>query len=300
MTYLLGTLALMVAFPCLVGVLMPTPSARETWIVLLVAGGLATLFLGLEAGRDLYPFAQFSLVALLFPGTFAIAAYVVAETDAGRLRAAGGVIACALGITWAVVMLWRGHHAEDEAVNVLLQRFAKHAIMEIDGVQWTGERGPEDVAGPTWIRIFLQNCVAAERTVSVSLEDLTGLLRRRGSLATPPLAPLRLASGEVGALLVPVLPGPRPAQEARLYVSVRARGPAGRRLRQFRAPAAPERVRLGFQLFAILGGHLAWGGGVRFAFTNTSGRVGHEGSEAATWASLSTWEDVRRGPGQLG
>lgn len=293
MAYLLGTLALMVAFPCLVGVVMPTPSARETWIVLLVAGSLAALLLGREARRDVYPFAQFSVVALLFPATFAISAYVVAESDAGRVRAVGGGLACALGIAWAVVVLWREHHAKDEAVNVLLERFARDEILEIDGVQWTVVRGPEDVAVPTWIRIFVQSCVAAERTVIISLEDVTGLLKRRGSLATPPIQPLRLAPGEVGALLVPVGAGPRPAREALLYVSVRARGGAGRRLRRFRGRPASERTRLGFQLFALLGGIVTWGGGVRFAFINTTERAeGAGGSEPATWQSISRLEDA--------
>ena len=84
----------------------------------------------------------------------------------------------------------------------------------------------------------------------------------------PPLDPISLGPGEVGALWVPVCAGLRPAREALLYVSVRARGPRGARLRKRRAPAASERMKLGFQVFALLGGHLVWGGGVRVAFEN--------------------------------
>src|SRR5262249_21509994 len=154
----------------------------------------------------------------------------------------------------------------------------------IDGVQWIAVRGPAEVEGGSFLRILVQSCVAAERTVSIGLEDITGLLRRRGSLTTPALDEIRLAPGEAGALHVPVLPGPRPAPDAFLYVSLRARGPGGRRLRVFRARAAAERKRLGFQLFALLGGHFVEDDGVRFAFSNPREvRGAAVAPEKATW-----------------
>jgi hypothetical protein len=282
LTYLLASLALMVALPCLFGVLIPGPSAPGTWGALVVGGAVAAALLGIEARRDLYPFAQFSVVALLFPLTFAIAVWFVAETDTSRARAVVAGVACVLGIAGAVWALWREHHAPDGLPDVLLPRFGADGVFEIDGVHWAVQRGPADVGEGTWVEVSLQSCVGAARTVTVALEDVTGLLRRRGSLATPPLEPVSLGPGEDGRLWVPVRAGLRPAREALLYVSVRARGPRGPRLRKRRAPAASERTKLGFQLFALLGGHVMWGGGVRCAFENPGEVIG-EAPGPARW-----------------
>ena len=286
LTYLLASLALLVAFPCLVGVLTPGPSAGATWGTLLASVAVAAVLLAVEARRDLYPFAQFAVVVLLFPLTFAVAVYVVAESDAGRARAIAGGVGCALGIAGAIGVLWREHRAPDEVPDVLFERFGAERVFEIDGVQWAVERGPAEVGEEAWVEISLQSCVAAARSVTVALEDVTGLLRRRGSLATPSLDPVSLGPGEVGVLWVPVRAGPRPAREALLYVSVRARGPRGRRLRKRRAPAASERVKLGFQIFALLGGHLVWGGGVRCSFEN-AGEVAGDTPGRARWRPFS-------------
>ncbi len=286
-TYLLATLALLVTFPCAVGVLTPTPSAIETWAVLAASGGFAAILLLGEARRDSYAFAQFAVVALLFPGTFAVAAYAVAESATGRMRAIMTCATCALGIVGAVVQLWREHHIEDVGVNVLLERFGMASIFETDGVQWAVERGPENVeAGGSWISVFLQSCVGASRSVTIQLEDVTGLLQRRGSVTTPRLEPVTLGPGEVGALQVPVCWGPKPAKKTWLYVSLRARGEPGRRLRRFRGRPASERTRQWFQLFALLGGYVVWGGGVRFAFVNPSERSGSDEAPPPTWHSM--------------
>jgi hypothetical protein len=287
LNYLLATIALLAALPCLFAALTPGPSMRETWIVLAVSGSLAAVLLGLEARRDGYAFAQFSLVAILFPGTFAVAAVSVAETDAGRTRAIAAIVVCAAGIAAAVAKLWKDHHARDEAPNVLLQRFSRAEIFEIDGVQWIAVRGPAGVEEGSWLEILVQSCVDAERTVSITLEDAAGLLKRRGSLATPSIDAIHLGPGEVGALRVPVLPGAKPARDAYLYVSVRARGPGGRRVRVFRARAAPERTRLGFQLFALLGGHIVGDEGLRFAFHNPSEIAGAAAPPRATWGPIA-------------
>ncbi len=285
-TYLVATLALLVAFPFVVAVLTPSPSALSTWIVLGVFGAIAALLLVHEARRDSYALAQFAVVSLLFPGTFAVAAYVVAETSAGRMRAIAAATACLIGIAGAVYQLWKEHRIEDVGVNVLLARFDKGSIFEIDGVQWAVERGGDDVGRESWIKVFLQSCVAAERSVTIELEDVAGLLGRRGSLTTPPLEAVTLGPGDVGGLLIPVRPGPRPAEEAWLYVSVQARGAPGRRLRRFRGQTASGRTKRGFQLFALLGGYLVWGGGVRCRFVNRDERAGSESAPPATWQSI--------------
>jgi hypothetical protein len=287
MTYLLATLALLVALPCLVGLVTPGPSATETWMTFGVAGTIAALVLGLEARRDGYAFAQFVLVMLLFPLTFAIAAHVVAETAEGRRRAVMAGVVSLLGMGWAAVRLWREHHAQGELSNRLLEQFHRNSIFEIDGVHWTGTQGPAELGDENWVRIYLQNAVAAERTVTITFEDVAGLRGKRGSLLLPRIDPVRIGPGEVGSLLVPVNTGPRPARTTDLYVSVKARGPAGRRLRPFRARAASERTRRGFQLIALIAGHLVWGGGVRFRFQNPRELTNLRGEpDGATWESI--------------
>src|SRR5688572_12136965 len=164
MTYLVASLALIAALPCFLGVLMPGPSATATWVVLIVGGGLAAVMLVAEARRDAYAFAQYSVVALLIPGTFAVAALTVAETTRGRVLAAAGVAVCVALIVVAIAKLWRDHRASDEAPNVLLESFDKKDIFEIEGVQWAGVQGDANLGTGSLVRISLQNCVAAERT----------------------------------------------------------------------------------------------------------------------------------------
>jgi hypothetical protein len=288
MSYLVASLALIAAGPCLIGVLMPSPSAAATWVVLVAGGALASVLLVGEARRDAHAFAQYAVVALLVPATFAIAALAVAETTQGRILAAGGLAACVAALAVAIAALWRAHRARDEVPNLLLESFDEQRIFEIEGVQWAGDQGDANVSAGSFVRVVLQNCVDAERVVTVSLEDLTGVLLSRGSLATPVIEPLRLTPGEVGSLVVPVLPGARPARESSLYVSVKARGPRGRRLRTFRAGAASERTRLGFQLFALLGGHYVGGGGVKFTFTNPRTIASSVEPAPASWQPLWT------------
>jgi hypothetical protein len=81
LTYLLARVALLVGVPCLVGVLAPGPSAAATWGTWLASRAVAAALLAVEARRDLYLFAQFAVVALLFPLTFPVAAWVVAGSD---------------------------------------------------------------------------------------------------------------------------------------------------------------------------------------------------------------------------
>jgi hypothetical protein len=289
MTYLLATLALMIALPCVVGVLAPGPSALETWLVLGVSATLAGLALAAEARRDVFAFAQFMLVALLFGLTFAAAAYVAAESSEGRQRAVAAGALCVVGMGWSVVRLWREHRAQGELPNWLLAHFHRSSIFEIDGVQWTGTQSQARLGGENWARIFLQNTVAAERIVTIAFEDVAGLQRRRGSLLVPSIEPVTLGPGEVGSLYVPVGIGAQPAPKTDLYVSVKTRGPAGRRLRPFRAQAASERMRRGLQLMALLAGHLVWGGGVRFKFHNPHNHPNLYGTPAG-----ATWESIER------
>ena len=286
-TYLVATLALMVALPCLVGVLTPGPSAVETWLTLGVSGTLALMALAFEARRDVFAFAQFMLVTLLFAATFAAAAYVAAESSQGRRRAILAGAVCVAGMGWSVARLLREHYAKGELPNWLLEHFHRSAVFEIDGVQWTLTQGPERLGGDNWVRVFLQNTVAAERVVTIAFEDVTGLRRQRGSLLIPAVAPVTLGPGEVGSLHVPVAIGPQPAHTTDLYISVTARGPVGRRLRPFRARAASERTRRWLQLLALLAGHVVWGGGVRFRFHNPHHHPNVHGAPAdATWEAI--------------
>jgi hypothetical protein len=286
-TYLVATLALMVALPCLVGVLTPGPSAPGSWLTLGLSGALALWLLAFEARRDVFAFAQFMLVAFLFAATFAAAAYVAAESSEGRRRAVLAGAVCVAGMGWCVLRLLREHRAQGELPNWLLERFHRSALFEIEGVQWTCTQGPERLGGENWLRVFLQNAVAAERVVSIALEDVTGLGRQRGSLLVPTIASVTLRPGEVGSLYVPVAIGPRPARTTDLYISVRARGPVGRRLRPFRARAAPERTRPWLQLLALFAGHLVWGGGVRLRFHNPHRHPNLHGAPAeARWESI--------------
>src|SRR4051812_38077713 len=110
-SYLVASIALLVAFPCLLGVLSSTPSARETWIALAVSTGLAALLLGFEARRDVYAFAQYSVVALLFPLTLAIGGYFGAESTTGRVESVTGAILCVAGLGAAVTKIWRDYRA---------------------------------------------------------------------------------------------------------------------------------------------------------------------------------------------
>ncbi|MEJ7735630.1 MAG: hypothetical protein WKG00_41385 [Polyangiaceae bacterium] len=257
--YTLATLAWMFAIPCAMGALAPGPTAPATWAILCVSTVVAALCLVREARQDSYSFAQYSVVALLFPLTLAIATLFVAESTRATVAAAACCAACVALLVLAVLALWRGHHLVDELPNVLQERFGKEALFETDGVQFTAEHGQGDVAAGSWVRIFLQSCVAAERTVRISLDGVSGVLQRSGGLCTPALEPVELAPGEMGALLVPVRPGARPQRETHVYLTVHAHGAGGRRLRKLRARVPTTRRGTGFQLFSLLGGYLVCG-----------------------------------------
>jgi hypothetical protein len=285
--YTLATLALMFALPCTLGALAPGPTAPATWAILCASTVVAALCLVHEARQDGYSFAQYSVVALLFPLTIGISALFVAESSGAMVAAAVCCAACVALLAVAVLALWRAHHLVDELPNLLQERFGKEALFETDGVQFTAERGDADVAAGSWVRIFLQSCVAAERTVRISLDSVSGMLQRSGGLCTPALEAVALAPGEMGALLVPVRPGTRPQREAHLYLTVQARGAGGRRLRRLRARVPTTRRGTGFQLFALLGGHLVWGGGLRLTFVNADRRVGSaEAIPTPSWKSI--------------
>ena len=285
--YTLATLALMFAIPCAMGALAPGPTATAAWVILCLSTVVAALCLVHEARQDGYSFAQYSVVVLLFPLTLAIATLFVAESTRAMVAAAVCCAACLVLLALSVLALWRAHHLVDELPNVLQERFGKEALFETDGVQFTAERGEGDVAAGSWVRIFLQSCVAAQRTVRISLDSVSGMLQRSGGLCTPALEPVELAPGEMGALLVPVRPGARPQRETHLYLTVHAHGAGGRRLRKLRARVPTTRRGTGFQLFALLGGHLVWGGGLRMIFVNADRKVGSaEAIPTATWKSI--------------
>jgi hypothetical protein len=109
-------------------------------------------------------------------------------------------------------------------------------------------------------------------------------LQRRAGLQIAPPTEIDLGPGEVGTVAFPFRWGGAPAGDVRLYVVLRASGPGGARLRAHRARPGSYRTHPAFQLFALLGGHLVWGGGT-FVSVRTPG-----GTEATSMSPLgSRW-----------
>lgn len=106
-TYLLGTVAILVALPCLLAALAPGPTSTATWVTLASSGAIATLCSSFEARRDDYALAQFAVVILGIAAAFAVGVYAAAETETSRWRAMMGIGFCGVGFVWAVSRILR-------------------------------------------------------------------------------------------------------------------------------------------------------------------------------------------------
>lgn len=265
-TYTLASISLLVAaVVILYALVMPIgPTARWT---LSIALTLAAALIALEARRDPLAAAKFGAVVC---GLFVVVAgggWSLATDPSGHMRSIALGLASLVGFAVCVHLDLRESRKTDVVPNLLLAQFDPRVVFETEGVQWVGTQGPMDLRTPSFVCVHLQNCVEAPRRVKVSLDEPSWGRSRRGSRVAP-IEPVELGPGEAVTLTIPVSAGPRAHHDIELYVAVRARGGAGRRLRVFRGQAATSRVTLPMQILGAVAGYAIWGGGVRFRFVN--------------------------------
>lgn len=263
-------IALFPLFGGLIGLLDSTATTPKGSTAVVVGVALLVVVAGLayEARRDFWRTANFVMWICTAPVLVAGVIVGVGESTSARLKAVGvGLPFLALGLT-SLAFVIRNQLAKDDVPNPLQERFPKSRIWEAEGVQWSGASNTP-VVGPegAWLSIFLQNCIAAPRRVQITLQDAGGLLMRSGGLGLPPLLPVELGPGDVGVLHVPIVPTGTHRGDVHLYVAVAADGPPGKRMRRWHARVGSKRISPRLTVFGILGGVIAWGGGVRLTFS---------------------------------
>lgn len=299
LTYAIATIALFPALIALIPVLDPGGSpGTATWVTLAVAWPLLLLLAVHEWRRDRYALAMFGVVVTFVVAMVGGSLGAMAATTAGQVRGIGlGVLATAL-LAASIAVIVRERRMKDEVPDHLLARFGPDAMLETEGVVWAVTSNPTDGDLLGLVTVFVQSNLAAARTLQLELEPVAGFWSRRGGLAVAAVAPFELPAGRLACCCIPVAPGVDPVAKAHLYVHVRAKGPAGRRIRKHRGRAATRRTTTAFQLFALLGGHLVWGGGVRATFENPSRRTSDLPPPVPTWRTLAA-DELRHASGVL-
>ncbi len=285
--YVVATLAMFPALVTLIPIASPTLRVGQGLLATFaISWAIVVACLTVEWRRDPYPVAMFGTV-FTFLVAFVAGSLTVLDDDP-RVNVHGGLVAMiALALLLAcIVVIVRERGRSDEVPDHLLRRLGPGALFETEGVVWgaTTQITGGELLG--MVTIFVQSNVGAARTVRVELQDVAGLWDRRGALSSGTVAPFELPGGGLACCCIPVAPGRRPAERAWLYMHVRAGGPPGRRVRKHRGRAATRRTTIAFRLFAILGGHLVWGGGVRAVLDNPERRTGELPPPSPTWRTL--------------
>ncbi|HYQ05193.1 MAG TPA: hypothetical protein VER96_41245 [Polyangiaceae bacterium] len=262
----------------------PSATSSKGGTGIVVGAALLVVIAGLayEARRDIWRTANFVAWICTAPVLVAGVVVVIGESNEARLKALGVVVPfLALGLA-SLVFVLRNQLAKDEVPNLLQERFPKARIWEAEGVQWSGVSNTAIVgADGAWLSIFLQNCVAAPRKVQITLQDAGGLLGLSGGLSWPALVPVELGAGEVGALHLRITPTGTRSGDVRLYIAVAADGPPGKRMRRWHARVGSKRISPSLTVLGMLGGVIAWGGGVRLTFSVPGVAVGRPSLSSA-------------------
>lgn len=262
--------ALFPLFLGLIGLLDSTATTPKGSTAVVVGVALLVVLAGLayEARRDVWRTANFVMWICTAPVLVAGVIVGIGESNSARLKALGvGLPFLALGLV-SLGFVIRNQLAKDDVPNPLQERFPKSQIWEAEAVQWSGVSNTSVVAHEgAWLSIFLQNCVSAPRRVQITLKDAGGFLMQSGGLSWPPLLPVELGPGDVGVLHIPITPTGTRRGGLHLYVAVAADGPPGKRMRRWHARVGSKRISPWLTVFGILGGVIAWGGGVRLTFS---------------------------------
>lgn len=290
LTYLVATLALVPALVCLIPLVAPGPVGAGTLWTFVIASVIAAVCLIVEWRRDRYALAMFGTVWTFLVAMVAGSLSMLADGAVPLRGVAVALVAAAL-LAGCIAVIVIERRMVDEVPDHLVARIGTDGLFESDGVVWavTQDAAGGDLLG--LVTVLVQVNVAAPRTVRLELEDVAGFWSRRGALAVAPVTPFEVPAGGLACCCIPVAAGWRGASTAHLYLSLRARGPAGRRIRKHRGKAVTRRTTNVFRIFALLGGHLVWGGGVRATFTRVVPRSSDLPPPPPTWRMLAA-EDL--------
>ena len=197
-------------------------------------GGWALTILGLEyeAKRDLYAVCIFTLFAGFLTAVICGAVAFLGS----RPHPTVGAIGILGGIVMVASMGYVGwcQYGKDALPNILLQRFRRSHVWEVDGVQFASVHDGRRVeAGRSFdLVVTLQNCWDVERVVSFVLMAV-----RDKGLRSPRESAVALPAGAVVEARIPI--GTEPGRKGRfaLLLGVRAKGASGARIRRWRTQA---------------------------------------------------------------
>jgi hypothetical protein len=269
------------------------------WGWLAVSLTAVSISLPVLAVRNPFAFATFLTLAAtlcLAAMGFAIALTEVPTTGQYvRASLAGTVLAC------SVAYLVMGQVRRDRIPNVLRERFGRENVSESRGVQFAACGVP---AGDM-LEVYIQNCIGAPRTVELRFEHGALFSRRTLPVALGALEPTRLGAGEVKLVQIPIAGNEAMRGPVDIALVPRVSGPAGKRLRSWRArgltaPTPLWVIALAMLLALPLGCYLiVWGrGGFRLVLpvSRASGRALPPSKAITLWSPEQTAE---RGFGRL-
>ncbi|QSQ24021.1 hypothetical protein JY651_03315 [Pyxidicoccus parkwayensis] len=231
----------------------PDVGPALAWLIggLVVAGWSALAFWR----RDAFAAAKLLLFCTVMPAIFCVLWVFNAHSLGGPATWGGG--ASAVGAALLGRYLWREWRRVEVLPNVLLDAANKEDICELDGLQLcAGLLRPEEGPVPLELRILVQSCVDAERTLTVRL---SGPSKTR--VHYPDRVTVQVGPGEVGRLVVPLHPLPGARAGGTLHLGLNITGPGGPRLRFWRARPYVARIHPVMQVLALLAGMITWGGG---------------------------------------
>ncbi len=286
LTYFALSTALVVLLSAIGYVPEINPLASVPVYVALVLAGIAGWMIVREIRHDLYQlctyWAFFGFIAAMGSLLLILSHHLLGFVFAGLSISA-----------WiaSVIVLVRARLAKDERPNELLRRFKREHVFEHAGVQIAVEVPDEAalISGVFDVRVFVQNCWDAERSVSIFLLPRKGLVQVPGGAEVAvPTDPLMLQGTEVGVLSIPVVVT-TPSRVA-IYVELRASGTGGRRIWRRPAQTIPMSISpIATLLLTIVsfGTHWVWGGGLIVRVPSGPRRVGGSMTLQRRWHRLT-------------
>ncbi|GEM_PF-6990377 len=231
----------------------------KAYSVGLVSGFLTLVILRFEGRRDLDAVLTLVIAFLAFLA-MGVGIYLIAADRPGLAPKISFTL-CAAGALVLGIWSYRRQKTESpDFPNLLAGSFHHAAIFESEGVQFAGFLEPAQGGKPHLISIFLQNCFDSPCEVTLNF-DPAG---KGAYMRFHPRHTVALGAAEIVKVTMPVVT-PTYAGKYSLYYSIEVKGQKGSRVRLWRAQEATTRVKTSTTLVLLVFGHLALGGGIRFA-----------------------------------
>jgi len=225
-----------------------------------VTSVLAIPLLILQARRDMHEVCVY--LAIFGSITAFISGAIIHGTEEINYIVVTVAVLATVSVIYSFVYLIREKFITDDIPNVLIEKFGKERIFEAEGVQFVVDHNGESVkAGDFFeIELYLQNCFDNELTMCVSLDNSR---KNRKRMEYPTESEFIVPGGAVISVVIPVKVNVDAKKKFSLTAGFRVKGSGNKRIRRWRAATHTPPTTGGLQAFALLGGVLISGGGMK-------------------------------------